>query len=467
MKKTHIGILVGLILLLVNPLTLSWANEKIKIEKAKKIVSEYIQSGLEDENWKENSPSIADNGTFYYTDDTNTSSYIEFQITCEREIYCWFVIVNIDGNDAGVPISSTIGSWPAKVLTREWEENHTKMYYFGPIVQYSKNEKTGEVFSIDPQDYHTERKDAPENQKYLQEKFQEDLQAAIDFKNSSEFQEQVEELRRERQSIPKDEFARSMKVLDMSYADLPIENDNGYVKPTPTNKHITWISNPGCGSTIPCYHQHYEYYESGKNCASGCGPVAVAMVFAYYDRNGYPNLIPNMQAPANWQTSSWNNSTIEPIVNAVRWYMGTYCQKKKPNDVPDADYKYSWATPANQIKNAIKYAKLPGKYPNSTSQYSYYKTKAQVYDKLKEEVNANRPIVLNTPNHVFVWYGYYTGNSPKIIRVNMGWWEQKYIKDTNEELHSTAHINYNIDSIYYNKENKWGVNYYTTFQIQQ
>gem|GEM_PF-1621025 len=113
------------------------------------------------------------------------------------------------------------------------------MYYFGPIVQYSKNEKTGEVFSIDPQDYHTERKDAPENQKYLQEKFQEDLQAAIDFKNSSEFQEQVEELRRERQSIPKDEFARSMKVLDMSYADLPIENDNGYVKPTPTNKHIT------------------------------------------------------------------------------------------------------------------------------------------------------------------------------------------------------------------------------------
>jgi len=88
MKKTHIVILVGLVLLLVNPFTFSWANEKIKMEKAKRIVNEYIQSGLEDENWKDNSPRIADNGTFYFTDDTDTPSYIEFQITCERELYC-------------------------------------------------------------------------------------------------------------------------------------------------------------------------------------------------------------------------------------------------------------------------------------------------------------------------------------------------------------------------------------------
>jgi len=62
-------------------------------------VSEYIESGLEDASWKDNSPRIADNGTFYYTDDTNIPSYIEFQISCEREEYCGFAIVNIDGND--------------------------------------------------------------------------------------------------------------------------------------------------------------------------------------------------------------------------------------------------------------------------------------------------------------------------------------------------------------------------------
>jgi len=97
-------------------------------------------------------------------------------------------------------------------------------------VQYSKNEKTGEVFSIDPQDYGSERKDAPENQEYLQKKFQQDLQASIEFKASADFREQVEELRRERQSIPKDEFARTMKVLDMSYA--------AYSPPSPSNTFV-------------------------------------------------------------------------------------------------------------------------------------------------------------------------------------------------------------------------------------
>jgi len=75
-------------------------------------------------------------------------------------------------------------------------------------------------------DYDTEKKDAPENQKYLQEKFQEDLQASIEFENSEEFQEQVEELKKERQVIPKDEFASKMKVLDMSYAD--VSDSGGY-----------------------------------------------------------------------------------------------------------------------------------------------------------------------------------------------------------------------------------------------
>jgi hypothetical protein len=57
-------------------------------EKALSLANQYIENSLEDEFWKDNNPRIEEEGKYFYTDDENNPSYIEFQVTCDNTEYC-------------------------------------------------------------------------------------------------------------------------------------------------------------------------------------------------------------------------------------------------------------------------------------------------------------------------------------------------------------------------------------------
>ncbi len=138
--------------LVFNPFTFSFANTKIIYEKANDLANTYIYNSINDENWKWKNPQIKQKWKYYYTDDENNLSYIEFKVSCEKTANCWFVLVNIDWDDVSVPIASTSWVWPWEILTsKSWDSENTKLYYFWSLDQYAQNNTTKEVHSLKPE----------------------------------------------------------------------------------------------------------------------------------------------------------------------------------------------------------------------------------------------------------------------------------------------------------------------------
>lgn len=142
-----------IITLLFNPVTFSFTKTKIVYEKANNLANTYIDNSINDESWKWNNTQIKEKWKYYYTDDENNPSYIEFKVSYDKTTNCWFVLVNIDWDDVSVPIASTSWVWPGEILTHKFEDKeNTKLYYFWPLDQYAQNLETQEVHSIKPED---------------------------------------------------------------------------------------------------------------------------------------------------------------------------------------------------------------------------------------------------------------------------------------------------------------------------
>gem|GEM_PF-2919144 len=135
---------------------------------------------------------------------------------------------------------------------------------------------------------------------------------------SKEFTEIIQKLKEKDRVFDSSEFA--MKILDMNTA-------NAYTYPGASNTFVSGSFHPynsDCTGKTSCYNQFTQYY-NGQYCYSGCSPTSVAIIYAYHDRNGYPNLYPNVTAPLE------NTTQINDVVNILRTQMGTSCEASQGN----------------------------------------------------------------------------------------------------------------------------------------
>ncbi len=436
MKKKFIWASLVSLAILSSPLSFSYAKSELVEWRALSLAHQYIENSLSDEAWAGNNPVISAQSKFY-TDDAKKVSYIEYKVTCDSSPDCGFIMMNVDGNDVSVPIASPTGNTPSEILD-QGNDVSEKFYYFGPFDLYSENEVTGDVQALNPQlavdlrdDTQMKRsKEEKEANKLAREALKTKLKkaklAAKEFKKSEEFKKQKEEIKDQILNVPKEEF--SMKILDMGYAA-------NYTSPWLSNVFIPgWDFTTGCYWQTPCYNQFQQNY-NGTTCYSWCGPTALGIIFWYYDRNGFPNLL-------TWTAPRVNSTDVNTMINSLRSMMLTNCNGG------------NWTTNDENIKLGIKYAKDKG-YSNATSSYSWSLNASTTFAEVKTEVNAGRPIIITITDifwnnwHVVVAHGYKSSWTSNIVRMNM-WWG--WTSSTFNWFY-TSNVDQNLGSIYFGSSN--------------
>jgi hypothetical protein len=86
-----------------------------------------------------------------------------------------------------------------------------------------------------------------------------------------------------------------------------------------------------------------------------------------------------------------------------------------------------------------------------------------IFNKVISEIDNNRPIMLintyETSNHhamVGFWYrNVVVGSSIRIVRINLWWWPSH-----DENWYVTSNIDYNINSIIYDWQDKWSLTWF-------
>lgn len=450
------------LLFMVSMTSISYAVNKFNYESALQIANEYIFNSSFDENWKETNPKILEKGKSYYTDSDMTISYIEFKVSCDNNPNCWFIMVNFDWDDVTIPVASTSWNTPSEILVAQnWGTvDDNKLYYFSPFEQYWINEKSWEVSSIDPvdnidQELAQEPKLTKEEKKEKRKKSKTELKNRIinakkeanEFKKTEDFKSKKKELREKKQSIPSDEF--SYKILpfaeNVNAAD-DILNQNWYTPIIASDTFVPWSTTWTCWSRVPCYKQFSTIYKL-KTCSVWCAPVAVWMIYWYYDRQWtYPNLV-------SWTANYINDSTTNTMIKTLWDKMLTFCSWTQ------------WETYSSNNTLSIQYAKDKW-YANSVAKYITW-TSTALFTTIKTEINAWRPVLLNTDNHSIVVYWYNKSfTTANLIRVNLWWGPNSTIKWVDWKYYSLSSIDYNINYIYYNSANHIAKSI-VTFKIAQ
>jgi len=419
---------------------------------ADSLAQKYIAINKNDDLWFENNPRFWEITPLYM--EKETPSYIEYAITCDRHPQCWFIIVNVDGDDVDIPIASPSDTPPSQIITKKSGniKEKLKFYYFTPFDIYSINRENSQINALDPQVDPIEKDDffdgmQEEEKKQMSlfiqkkkdkipEKFTQQLQSIIEYKKSDDFIE------------------FKQKMTEYSSWDAL----NNFLSPqTPGTeqdvdwKYVKWQSSYNCNSRIPCYEQHdYWYGWQQWWCYSGCAPVAASMILGYHDRVGnYPELLP--WVVANDQNGYFFPSEIRAMINNIREYMGTTCED------------WQWSTDVTNIEKGIKFAKNNG-YSSSESELFEFWTDNMMF-KIKTEINAWRPIILNIFSdewHSVVWYWYFNPLNPPpnttilpYVRINAGWWNGQY-SNTNIYIYS-INVQNKIRSL-------WSVVWYNVIQ---
>ncbi|MDD3793805.1 MAG: C10 family peptidase [Candidatus Gracilibacteria bacterium] len=485
--KKKIFSLVLLFVLFGNPFSFTFAKSKVIYERSENLAKQYIENSLNDDNWKGKNPYISGEGKKFYTDDEKNPSYIEFKISCDNEINCGFILVNSDGNDVVVPIASTSGIGPGELLSLQNEEkinnknkenktnkkSNNKLYYFGPMEQYSIDEENEEVISINPQDEidlviendKTLKKEDKEKQKLkakqeLKNRINDYKIKAKEYKKSDEFKKHKEEIKDQILKMPKEEFV--FEKLDMAFADETPEYSTIYNSPGASNIFVSGSNSSDCNSRTPCYNQFTSSYTAPVPyttavCYSGCSPTAVAILFGYYDRNGLIDLVTGTAPSAGVGT------TVQTLVNSIKSHIGTSCVRKGTTNI-----YYGSTTPSNVYK-AKQYALDKG-YTKTTSSYITGNI-STLFTEIKLEIDSNRPIIThmknlsdNTEGHATVTYGYKSSPSnSNVVLMNMGWGNIT----VNGTTTTFSSINQNLGAIYYGGANNKTVYAITKFNIKK
>ena len=240
-------------------------------------------------------------------------------------------------------------------------------------------------------------------------------------------------------NVPKEEFV--MKNLNIANAS--------YTNPWVSNVFIPWwISSAECSWATPCYNQPSVNY-NWTICSAWCSPTAVWIVFWYYDRNWYPNLL-STTAPLT------NDYFVDSMIKSIWDTIWTYC---------DWD---SWNSYKQNVYKAKQYA-INKWYTNTTSSYSWLISISSIFSNVKTEINAWRPIIIHVINnstnvwHAIVWFWYRNSTTTKVVRVNL-WWGWTSVIDSWSSYY-TSNIDQNLDSIYYKWDNNKSAVAVTKFKI--
>lgn len=477
--KKKIFSLVLLIILFWNPFSFTFAKSKVIYERSEKLAKQYIENSLNDDNWINKNPYISWEWRKFYTDDEKNPSYIEFKVSCDNQKDCWFILVNSDWNDVAVPIASTSWVWPWELLSLQNEskvskknkdnktnkKSNNKLYYFWPLEQYSIDEENEEVISINPQDDieqivesdKTLKKDDKEKevkrmQWELKSRVNDYKIKAKEYKKSDDFKKHREEIKDEILKMPKEEFV--FEKLDMAFADLP-DSTNTYVLPGVSDIIVTWNSTSDCTSRTPCYNQFTEPL-LWSVCYSWCSPTAVAILFWYYDRNWFPDLV-TWVAP----TSPNMNTVSKALVNSIKSYIGTQCAIM-PN------LKYSWKTNPSNVYKAKHYA-IDKWYVKTTSSYITWNV-STLFTEIKTEINLWRVVIThmkktsdNSEWHATVTYWYKSSPSnSNVVLMNM-WWGTLAANSST----TFSSINQNLSAVSYGWPNDKTVYAITKFTIKK
>jgi len=162
------------------------------------------------------------------------------------------------------------------------------------------------------------------------------------------------------------------------------------------------------------FYQRYRTWSNGK-CFAGCTPVAAAIVFEYWDRDGYPKMIGSDSK--NRSHSDVTHDDVVAALDALRQAMGTYC-----------DRDGFGATPTKTIDDGVEsYARSRG-YKNSSARND----DTSLWSAIRDEIDDGRPSMLTfsyqneygeTRAHTAVPYSYIdsTKNADDSFCVRTGW----------------------------------------------
>jgi len=321
-------------------------------------------------------------------------------------------------------------------MTRQWDEQEMKNYYFSPFDIYSENTLTWEVLALDPKYAIKEEKwDIKEQKQALKNQLKEAKASAKEFKKSDKFKELKEEIKDQILTVPKQEF--SFNMLDMSYAAT-------YTSPWASNVFVPgWQSSSSCIGATPCYNQFSTTYY-WESCLSGCLPTAFGIIYGYHDRNWYPWLI-------SWTAPMTNSYAVNQMIKTIGIDTQTKCNSNstKNEAITSTILAYRWEI----------YAQNHG-YPNANANLdTFFTTNAQIFSKTKSEINSFRPVIINTDSHSMVGFWYKSTGTSKIVRMNMWWgWTAQ------TSWYNWSNIDQNLDSIYYYNSNT-GLYYHDTKSI--
>ncbi|HYI10138.1 MAG TPA: C39 family peptidase [Thermoanaerobaculia bacterium] len=163
------------------------------------------------------------------------------------------------------------------------------------------------------------------------------------------------------------------------------------------------------------FYQEKLKWSNGK-CSTGCTPVAAAIVFEFWDRNGYPKMIGSDSK--NKSHSSPTDPAVLDALKTLRKEMGTVCN----SDGAGATSNYGAS------KGSKAYARGRGYKNSSTNNNS-----SREWSTIIDEIDAGRPPLLSFTgdlmmtgvigDHTVVPYKYTNSsdNSDDIVCVRTGW----------------------------------------------
>jgi len=327
----------------------------------------------------------------------STPSYMEYTVICENTADCWYIMVNVDGDDVNIPKASTSDYPASKILADKsgTKKEDLDFFYFWPFDVYAQNKITKQINAIDPQ------MDPIEDDMMLEPTIIEQKE-----KLSARLQEHI------------DFYTLYRKSEEYKKDTIIFQNKYGIQSPWSVQlwdwKYVKWNYTSNCNSRVPCYQQ-YRYWYGWQWCATGCSPVAVAMIYGYHDRMGnYPNLLPDsVAADIN---GKYTPEDIKNMIEELRWYMWTFC-----------DW-FAGSTYDSQIAEGKHFAWNQGYTMTHAGLTSYY-----MESWIKHQIDQWRPIVINIGGTGWVWhsivgYGYFKPQNPPpntsalpLVKINAGW----------------------------------------------
>lgn len=389
-KKLWIAVILLAAWLVSQWLTVNAFSDNFR-EKAEKYIAEMAEV---DPFWKWENPKIVWQTPFYDSDD-NKPSYIEYKVSCNRDTNCWYVLVNLDGSDVDIPESSSVWKAPSEQMdkTGNW-----KNYNFWVFEKFSYDENTWDIWYINPGN------EALEEQA-KQSVFSKNTMSSV---KTDPLKEKFEKLKKEAKENKEENVQKQLlnksnieerSTLNSYNDDRTVYASNNYINEGP------------CLSITPCYEQAkivyregYYNYQIWPYWISWCVPTAFSILYWFYDRNWFPNLI-------SWYAPAMNNTTIRVLQSNLAVLL-------------DTELLRGWEG-LTLFKNTLKWFDYVKN--NTNYKVNYWKWEANLlnkttFERVKWEIENKRPVMLSYTWHMVIAHWYRWKN---ILFLNLWWWPNR------------------------------------------